>query len=89
MVYDRFIIEDPPQNANEALALHNEIWNLSVRTSIACGGVMNEHHGVGLKLTRLMREQHGSSFQVLEGLKKSLDPHNVLNPGKMGFGPTE
>mgnify|MGYP005845126935 CR=1 FL=1 len=87
MVYDRFIIEEPPRDAKAALALHNEIWNLSVRTSIACGGVLNEHHGVGLKLARLVREQYGPAFQVLEGLKHSLDPHNILNPGKMGFGP--
>lgn len=89
MVYDRFIVESPPRDPVAALALHNEIWNVAVRTSIACGGILNEHHGVGLKLARLMREQYGSAFQVLEGLKRSLDPHNVLNPGKMGFGPTE
>jgi alkyldihydroxyacetonephosphate synthase len=88
MVYDRFIIEEPPRDSKEALALHNEIWNLSVRTSIACGGILNEHHGVGLKLARLVREQYGSAFQVLETLKNGLDPHNILNPGKMGFGPT-
>ncbi len=89
MVYDRFIIEEPPWDWQAALALHNEVWNVAVRTSIACGGVLNEHHGVGLKLARLMREQYGSAFQVLEGLKHSLDPHNILNPGKMGFGPTQ
>jgi len=89
MVYDRFIIEEPPQDAHQALALHNEIWNVAVRTSIACGGVLNEHHGVGLKLARLVREQYGPAFQVLEGLKRSLDPHTILNPGKMGFGPTQ
>ncbi len=88
MVYDRFIIEEPPWDPQEALALHNEIWNVAVRTSIACGGVLNEHHGVGLKLARLVREQYGTAFQVLEALKQSLDPHNILNPGKMGFGPT-
>jgi alkyldihydroxyacetonephosphate synthase len=88
MIYDRFIIQNPPEDADEALALHNEIWNVAVRTSIECGGVLNEHHGVGLKLARLMREQYGPAFKVLDGMKKSLDPHNILNPGKMGFGPT-
>lgn len=88
MIYDRFIIKEPPRDAEEALALHNEIWNIAVRISIKCGGVLNEHHGVGLKLARLMREQYGPAFQVMEGLKKSLDPYNILNPGKMGFGPT-
>jgi alkyldihydroxyacetonephosphate synthase len=88
MLYDRFIIENPPQDPEEALFLHNDIWNKAVRTSIACGGILNEHHGVGLKLTRLVREQYGTAFQVLEGLKKTLDPSIILNPGKMGFGPT-
>ncbi|MCC6803309.1 MAG: FAD-binding oxidoreductase [Anaerolineae bacterium] len=87
MVYDRFIIEEPPRDPDEALRLHNELWNAAVRTSIKHGGVMNEHHGVGLKLARLVREQYGSAFQILEGLKRSLDPQNILNPGKMGFGP--
>ena len=88
MVYDRFIVENPPRDPDEALALHNEIWNLAVRTSIECGGIINEHHGVGLKLARFMREQYGPAFQVIEGLKNSLDPDTILNPGKMGFGPT-
>ena len=88
MVYDRFMVEKPPQDPDEALALHNEIWNVAVRTSIECGGVINEHHGVGLKLARFMREQYGPAFQVLEGLKNSLDSKNIMNPGKMGFGPT-
>ena len=88
MIYDRFIIEKPPWDPQEALALHNEIWNVAVRTSIECGAVLNEHHGVGLKLARLVREQYGPAFQVLESLKRGLDPANVLNPGKMGFGPT-
>lgn len=88
MIYDRFIIEKPPWNHEEALALHNELWNVAVRTSLECGAVLNEHHGVGLKLARLVREQYGPAFQVLEALKNGLDPHTILNPGKMGFGPT-
>jgi alkyldihydroxyacetonephosphate synthase len=88
MVYDRFIIEQPPQDAKTALRLHNEIWDLAVEKSIACGGIINEHHGVGLKLARHMRKQYGPAFQVLESLKNGLDPYNILNPGKMGFGPT-
>ncbi len=87
MVYDRFIIDKPPEDPREALRLHNRLWNACVRVSLEHGGVLNEHHGVGLKLSRLMREQYGSAYQVLEGLKRSLDPNNLLNPGKLGFGP--
>lgn len=88
MVYDRFTIQDPPRDAETAFLLHNAIWDVAVRTSIECGGIMNEHHGVGLKLARLVREQYGTSFTVLEAVKNGLDPNNIMNPGKMGFGPT-
>lgn len=88
MLYDRFIIEEPPQDPEQALRLHNEIWDLAVKISLECGGIINEHHGVGLKLARHVRRQYGSAFQVLEVLKNGLDPYHVMNPGKMGFGPT-
>jgi len=87
MLYDRFIIEAPPQDPRDALKLHNRLWNECARESLKHGGVLNEHHGVGLKLSRLMREQYGSAYQILEGVKRTLDPHNILNPGKLGFGP--
>ncbi|MCL2000784.1 MAG: FAD-binding oxidoreductase [Planctomycetes bacterium] len=84
IIYDRFIIEKPPQDPEEALYLHNSIWNAGVRAALANGGVVNDHHGVGLKLGHLMKEQYGPTMQVLQGLKKSLDPNGILNPYKMG-----
>jgi alkyldihydroxyacetonephosphate synthase len=87
MAYDRFIIENPPSDPDEALALHDEIWDTAIKINLEYGGVINEHHGVGLKLARHVRTQYGPAFQVIEGLKQSLDPHNLMNPGKIGFGP--
>jgi alkyldihydroxyacetonephosphate synthase len=86
MVYDRFIIDEPPPDTHEALRLHNRIWTTAVRTSLAHGGVLNEHHGIGLKLGRLMREQYGAGWETLETIKRALDPHGIMNPGKLGFG---
>jgi alkyldihydroxyacetonephosphate synthase len=85
MLYARFIIEEPPQDPNEAVALYNRIWDMAIRAAIREGGVINEHHGVGLKLGRIMRDLYGPAFNVLESLKKTLDPNNIMNPGKMGF----
>ena len=88
MIYDRFIIESPPENAHEAIRLHNDIWNMSVRISLANGGVINEHHGVGLKLGRFVAEEYGADgFEFLKQIKDVCDPNGILNPGKMGFGP--
>ena len=85
MNYSRFIIENPPEDTEEAIRLHNSIWNDGIRAAIANGGVINDHHGVGLKLSRLMKENYGSAMQVLEGLKKELDPNGIMNPYKLGL----
>ena len=85
MIYDRFIVDHPPRDPHEALRLHNRIWSVGVRTAIANGGVVNDHHGVGIKLGRLMKEQYGPAMQVFEALKKQLDPEGIMNPYKLGL----
>ena len=85
MIYDRFIVDEPPEDPGEALRLHNQIWNAGVRAALANGGVINDHHGIGLKLSRLVKEQYGPAMQVLQGLKKSLDPNGIMNPYKLGL----
>jgi len=88
MVYDRFIIEEPPTDPYEAIKLHNEIWNMSVRISLENGGVINEHHGVGLKLSRFVKDAFNKdTFEFLKDLKNVTDPNGILNPGKMGMAP--
>lgn len=86
MLYSRFIIEEPPDDAQEALRLHNRIWNAAMQAAIAHGGMINEHHGVGVKLGRYMREQYGPTWPFLLRLKDCIDPNGIMNPGKTGFG---
>lgn len=85
MIYDRFIMENPPDDPEEAIRLHNQIWNVGVRAAINNGGTINDHHGVGVKLSRLMREEYGPAMQVFQGLKKALDPNGIMNPYKLGL----
>lgn len=86
MLYGRFIIENPPEDPHEAIYLHNRIWNDALRAAMAAGGVLNEHHGIGLKLSRLTPELYGNAFQLLRNIKTTLDPNSIMNPGKLGFG---
>ena len=85
MIYDRFIVDNPPQDPHEALRLHNQIWYTGVRAALANGGVVNDHHGVGVKLGKLMKEQYGPAMLVLEGIKRQLDPNGIMNPYKLGL----
>lgn len=85
MMYDRFIIDDVPEDPVEAIELYNKVWDVGIKAALASGGVLNEHHGIGLKLGQYMQYQYGEAFRVIQGIKKLLDPKHIMNPGKMGL----
>src|SRR5215212_9994260 len=82
MIYGRFVV---PDGGPDALALHDRIWADGMTAALDAGGVMNDHHGVGIKLGPFMRRQHGAALDTMARIKSALDPHGVMNPGKMGL----
>ena len=48
------------------------------------GGTVEYCHGVGLKLGHLMERELGVGMEVVRRLKAALDPHHIMNPGKLG-----
>src|SRR5687768_9023337 len=82
MIYGRFVV---PDGGPDALALHDRIWEDGMTAALDAGAVMNDHHGVGLKLGPYMRRQHGASLDAIRAIKTALDPHDVMNPGKLGL----
>ncbi len=82
MIYARFLL---PDGAADARALHDQIWDDGVRAVLAAGGVINDHHGVGLKLAPYMAAQHGPALDVLRLIKSAIDPLGIMNPGKLGL----
>ena len=73
--------EDTP---NAQLALEETIEEL-LRLVQQMGGSMEYTHGVGVKLAPLMAEEHGYGLDVMQQIKRALDPNNIMNPGKMGL----
>ena len=50
------------------------------------GGNLSHHHGVGLNRGPLRRRGAGRRrSSVLAAIKAALDPHGILNPGKLGL----
>ena len=49
------------------------------------GGVMEYCHGVGVKLNHLLARELGAGHDVIRDLKQTLDPANIMNPGKLGL----
>lgn len=46
-------------------------------------GTVTGEHGVGLGKMKYMVEEHGEALDVMFSIKRSLDPQNIMNPGKM------
>jgi alkyldihydroxyacetonephosphate synthase len=82
MMYGRFIIAE---GGPEAIPLHDRIWAAGVRAILEAGGLMNDHHGVGIKLAPYMEAQHGAALETLRRIKEVLDPNRIMNPGKLGL----
>jgi alkyldihydroxyacetonephosphate synthase len=82
MIYARFVM---PDGGPDAVTLHDRIWKDGVGAALGAGAVINDHHGVGLKLAPYMAAQHGAGLDVLRQIKTALDPNGVMNPGKLGL----
>ncbi|MCC6493444.1 MAG: FAD-binding protein [Pirellulales bacterium] len=55
-----------------------------VDRTLAVGGTITGEHGVGLAKKPYLRQQLGDhSYQLLKLVKRALDPHGLLNPGKI------
>jgi alkyldihydroxyacetonephosphate synthase len=64
---------------------YKTVWDAGQRAVLANGGSLSHHHGVGLNRARFMAEALGGAFDVLIATKHTLDPHGILNPGKLGL----
>jgi alkyldihydroxyacetonephosphate synthase len=66
-------------------AYYRAAWDAGTAAVLAAGGALSHHHGVGLNRARFVRDALGEAFDVLVAVKQALDPHGILNPGKLGL----
>ena len=53
---------------------------------IELGGTVTGEHGIGLAKAKFMPLEHDPvAMDVMRSIKKSFDPNNILNPGKMAL----
>jgi D-lactate dehydrogenase (cytochrome) len=53
------------------------------RTALEFGGTVTGEHGVGSGKKKYMADEHGDAYQLMGLIKKSMDPRNIMNPGKL------
>jgi alkyldihydroxyacetonephosphate synthase len=57
------------------------IISIICEETLARGGSIVHHHGIGKARARWVEEEYGSSFPMLEALKKAFDPSGIMNKG--------
>jgi D-lactate dehydrogenase (cytochrome) len=70
---------DDPVELAEAKRLADRM----AERALDMGGTVTGEHGVGMGKLHYMPREHGDAWNVMADIKRSLDPHNILNPGKL------
>ena len=53
-----------------------------VNHALQVGGTSTGEHGIGLRKLKYMEREHGASLEIMRAIKTTLDPKNIMNPGK-------
>jgi len=78
-------VSAPDGMADDAFILHQEAINQVVHDStVRFGGSISAEHGLGmLKRDEIRRYKSDVELGLMMAIKKGLDPHNLMNPGKV------
>ncbi|MFN2471707.1 MAG: FAD-binding oxidoreductase [Gaiellaceae bacterium] len=68
-----------PSALERARSLNGEI----VQWALAHGGTCTGEHGIGLGKRAFLEREHRDLLPLMRGIKALLDPHGILNPGKI------
>ena len=79
--YHLLILIDP-ENTDE-IARAKQLASDVNRTALSFGGTVTGEHGVGTGKMNYMAEEHGEAYLLMAQLKRSIDPLNIMNPGKL------
>lgn len=79
--YHTLFLTDP--NKPEELALAKKLSHRMNDRALALGGTVTGEHGIGMGKMKYMAQEHGDGWSIMAEIKRTLDPQNILNPGKV------
>ena len=79
--FHAILLIDPNNSAEQSAA--QLLSSRMAKRALDLGGTTTGEHGVGMGKLDYMSQEHGDGWDVMATLKRSLDPLNILNPGKI------
>jgi len=70
-------------HAPEEIAEASRLNERMVARAIAMEGTCTGEHGIGYGKMEFLLSEHGAAVSVMQGIKRALDPDNLMNPGKI------
>ena len=70
---------DDKDELHESHAINERLVHRALRLEGTCTG----EHGVGMGKMDFLVAEHGDAISVMRMIKKTLDPDNIMNPGKI------
>ncbi len=78
------VVMSDPRNKQQWDAIRKVSEDL-IELTLRLGGTLTAEHGTGMAKSHYIKRELGETLEVMKSIKKTLDPNNILNPGKMGF----
>jgi len=73
------VVDCEPED--EVVKYYLPIIGIICEETLRRGGSIVHHHGIGKARTPWVAEEYGSSYYILETLKRAFDPHGIMNRG--------
>jgi len=80
-VYYYNIVDCPPEE--EINKYHDLINQIICEQVLKYGGSIVHHHGLGKARAKYVKEEYGSSYYILDTMKKAYDPNQIMNMGTL------
>jgi alkyldihydroxyacetonephosphate synthase len=80
-IYFTFVVK--PSDWSRAEEVYLDAWGRALDATLAGGGTISHHHGIGRLRAPWLQKELGSAYPVLLALKRALDPAGIMNPGTL------
>ncbi len=67
------------KEVNEAKKINDRLVERALRMK----GTSTGEHGIGIGKKDFLKTEKGNSVDIMSQIKKSIDPNNIMNPGKI------